>query len=366
MTQPLLICSFTTTPALCVCADRLVLHCLKCDSSVEACYELVAMPFESVIEQPSFREKNGPLYLLRHMHRACCDPSLQVLFASVIKHVCCTVEENRKVIARVIDDVDISTRMLGNDFGETVSQWLRILPPRAGAPPGTPDGHGDSLAGDEFRSPMRIGATATASSSEVVSVVTPPASGAIAVTTSGTAARFHPVSPARTRPISPTSSIGSATSGDGGEMMQDTLADCEEFLEWYHCPEQDEKREAIETRLEKLLGPADKSWRRLRERQLAARSKAFRSRVELARTKESALLDSFNEEDKKVRARVEKMGTNHLRRVQRCIADRKARAREVRMIARIRMLLRWHLFHASAVYSTSSASWSVSFVCMCR
>ena len=52
---------------------------------MEACYELVAMPFESVIEQPSFRDKHGPLYLLRHMHSAAADPSLQVLFASVIR-----------------------------------------------------------------------------------------------------------------------------------------------------------------------------------------------------------------------------------------------------------------------------------------
>lgn len=301
------------SPQLFVCADRLVLHCLKCDSSVEACYELVAMPFESVIEQPSFQEKHGPLYLLRHMHHASCDPSLQVLFASVIKHVCCTVDENRKVIARVIDDVDITTRMLGNDSGENVSQWLRVLPARAGASPGNPDGYGDGLA-----SPAHIPGT-------------PPKSSPPAATSSGGAARFPSVSPARTRPVSPTSSIGSAASVDGGELMQETMADCEEFLEWYHCPEQDDKREAIEARLEKLLAPADKSWRRLRERQLATRSKAFRSRLELARTKESALLISFNEEDKKVRARVEKMGTNHLRRVQRCIAERKARSREVSM-----------------------------------
>ncbi len=354
----------------CICADRLVLHCLKCDSSVETCYELVAMPFESVIEQPSFREKHGPLYLLRHMHRASCDPSLQVLFASVIKHVCCTVDENRKVIARVIDDVDISTRMLGNDFGENVTQWLRILPPRAGVPPGTPDGHGDSLTspshpvlGDELRSPMRLGTTAAASTSEVGSVVPPPASGASAVTTGGGAARFHPVSPARNRPVSPTSSIGSATSIDGGELMQDTIADCEDFLEWYHCPEQDEKREAIEARLEKLLAPADKSWRRLHERQLAARAKAFRSRVELARTKESALLDSFNEEDKKVRARVEKMGTNHLRRVQNCIAERRARFREVSTAVCTQMLVALQCVQCDRRLFTQSASDS-AFPCV--
>ena len=189
----------------------------------------------------------------------------------------------------------------------------------------------------------RSGAAADsgATNGEVVSVVTPPAS---AATTSGGAPRFHPVSPARNRPVSPTSSIGSATSADGGELMHDTIAECEDFLEWYHRPEQDEKREAIEARLEKLLAPADKSWRRLHERQLAARSKTFRSRIELSRAKESALLDSFNEEDKKVRARVEKMGTNHLRRVQRCIAERKTRAREVRMASRTRMFRCAHVF----------------------
>jgi hypothetical protein len=318
--------------------DHLVLHCLKCDSSVEACYELVAMPFESVIEQPSFREKNGPLYLLRHMHRASCDPSLQVLFATVIKHMC-TVEENRKVVARVIDDVDISTRMLGNYSGENVHQWLRILPPRAVPVPGSPEGHGDSapggypLIGDD-RSPMHADtAVAAAAASATPAATTAAAAAAVSNVTAssgGGAARFHAVSPVRTRPVSPTSSIGSATSVGEGEYMQDTtMADCEEFLEWYHTPDQDEKREGIEARLEKLLGPADKTWRRLHERQLAARSKAFRSRIELARAKESALLDSFNEEDKKVRARVEKMGTNHLRRVQLCIAERRARAREV-------------------------------------
>jgi len=107
------------------------------------------------------------------------------------------------------------------------------------------------------------------------------------------------------------------------------MAECEEFLEWYCSPEQEPKRTGIESRLEKILAPSDKTWRRLRERQGAARSKAFRSRIELARTKEGTLVDGFNEEDKKVRARVEKMGTNHLRRVQHCIAERRSRAREV-------------------------------------
>ena len=285
---------------------------------MEACYELVAMPFESVIEQPSFRDKHGPLYLLRHMHSAAADPSLQVLFASVIRH-CCAVEDNRKVIARLIDDVDTTTRLLGNHSGESVSQWLRILPPRAGVP-GSPEAHGESPTGAghplfaDDRSPMRVGGGGGGSSQ--------PAAG-------GPAARFHAVSPVRTRPVSPTSSIGSATSAGDGEYAQDTMAECEEFLEWYCSPEQEPKRTGIESRLEKILAPSDKTWRRLRERQGAARSKAFRSRIELARTKEGTLVDGFNEEDKKVRARVEKMGTNHLRRVQHCIAERRSRAREV-------------------------------------
>ena len=345
--------------------DHLVLHCLKCDSSVEACYELVAMPFESVIEQPSFREKNGPLYLLRHMHRASCDPSLQVLFATVIKHMC-TVEENRKVVARVIDDVDISTRMLGNYSGENVNQWLRILPPRTGPVPGSPEGHGDSLAVSggyplisDDRSPMRIGGAVgpAADASAAAS------SNAAASSGGGAAPRFHAVSPVRTRPVSPTSSIGSATSAGEAEYMQDsTMADCEEFLEWYHSPGQDEKREGIEARLEKLLGPADKTWRRLHERQLAARSKAFRSRVELARAKESALLDSFNEEDKKVRARVEKMGTNHLRRVQLCIVERRARAREVSISITLWFSQSFSLLYRSFARADHSLQWS----CSCR
>eukprot|EP01052_Picozoa_sp_SAG31_P010140 SAG31_NODE_546_length_14230_cov_18.112660_10_plen_98_part_00 len=59
--------------------DILMLHCLKCDSSMEARYELAALPFESVVDHPTFRDKHGLLYLLRHMHLAQSDPALQVL-----------------------------------------------------------------------------------------------------------------------------------------------------------------------------------------------------------------------------------------------------------------------------------------------
>lgn len=215
--------------------------------------------------------------------------------------------ENRKLVARVLDDVDVSMRLLGNSLGENVNQWLRILPPkdgggRAASDSGYSDGHHHSSLD---RSPIRGGLPASNGS------------------------RLNAVSPARMRPISPSSSIGSATSAGDDEYTQDSMEDCEDFLEWYYSPSQESQRLAIEARLEKALGPSDKSWRRSQERQSAARAKAFRSRADIAKARETALLDSFNEEDKKVRARVEKMGTSHLRRVQQCIAERRGRAREV-------------------------------------
>jgi hypothetical protein len=64
--------------SFCSPPDTLVLHCLKCNSSLEVRYELVAIPFEAVIDKPSFHDKLGPLFLLRHMLQTHSDPSLQV------------------------------------------------------------------------------------------------------------------------------------------------------------------------------------------------------------------------------------------------------------------------------------------------
>ena len=287
--------------------DGLVLHCLKCNSSTEACYELVAMPFESVIEQATFHDKLGPLFLLRHMHQTQSDPSLQILFASVIKHVCGTVADNRKLVARVMDDDDASTRLLGAMTGANVSEWLRILPSAGPVRTSSLELASNSalgLPGGLERSPMR------------------------GQPVGGGSTQRYAISPARNRPVSPSSSIGSANSGLDDEYMgvTDSIEDCEDFLEWYYSPQQDARRIAIESRIEKALAASDKSWRRLRERQAAGRSKAFRSRIDMARARETALMDGFNEEDKKVRARVERMGANHLRRTQQCIAERWARS----------------------------------------
>ena len=184
-----------------------MLHCLKCNSSIEACYELAAMPFESVFEQPSFHEKLGPLFLLRHMHQTHSDPSLQVLFTSVIKLVC-TVLENRKLVERVIADSVVSARLLGNAtdaYGENVNQGLRIAPTR--------DLDGISVlevSSDAFLDHSALDRLGSCRS---------PLRGQPINATGHMAAN----SPARLRPVSPSSSIGSATSGGDEEYNADSM-----------------------------------------------------------------------------------------------------------------------------------------------
>ena len=299
-------------------SDDLVLHCLKCDSSIEARYEIVAMPFESVIEQPSFHDKLGPLFLLRHLHQTHSDPSLQVLFAKVIKRVCSVVMENRTLVERVLADSDASARFLGDGPGEHIDQWLRVLPT------------GDD--GCSLREVHGEGLQCDALSNRFVLERSPSRN-------QPTNGHTNAVSPGRVRPVSPSSSIGSVTSGGDEENVLDSMEDTEDYLDWYYSPEQTTRRTLIETRVEKALSPSDKSWRRLRERQLAARAKAFRTRMEIFRTKETTLLASFNEEDKKVRGRVESMGANHLRRVQQCVDERCSRAREVRQTPECREVI---------------------------
>ena len=327
--------------------DILMLHCLKCDSSMEARYELAALPFESVVDHPTFRDKHGLVYLLRHMHLAQSDPALQVLFAGVIKNVFGTVEENRKLIARTMDDVEVNTRLLGNSSSDNVNQWLRILPGKeqmAGGGSGlqvaggsqTPPASASDWMGGLDRSPMRGAPGPAASSRQGMSV-----------------------SPVRQRPVSPSSSAVSSIDEDDG--LANEFTDCEEFLDWYYSPDQvkhpqfalrpsicprmlldfsriiancrcfqDTRRDLIDSRITTALGPSDKVWRKLTDKQTTARQKSLKSRIEIARGKEVAAVDNFNEEDKKVRARVKKMGANHIRRVQQSIADRRSRRRDVR------------------------------------
>eukprot|EP01052_Picozoa_sp_SAG31_P010141 SAG31_NODE_546_length_14230_cov_18.112660_11_plen_286_part_00 len=239
--------------------------------------------------------------------------SRQVLFAGVIKNVFGTVEENRKLIARTMDDDEVNTRLLGNSSSDNVNQWLRILPGKEARNPA----HG------EF-SEQNAGANAgqlQAAAPEWMALDRSPARA------TPTASSRISVSPVRQRPVSPSSS---ATSFDEDERLANEFTDCEEFLDWYYSPDQDARRDLIDSRISKALGPSDRVWRKVNERQTATRQKGLRSRIEIARGREIAALDHFNEEDKKVRAKVKKMGANHIRRVQQSIADRRSRRRDVR------------------------------------
>ena len=72
--------------------DKVLFQCLKRETSIETRYELVAMPYESVVDQPSFHEKLGPLFLLRHMHQAQSDPSLQVHTKTTLRAATGTID----------------------------------------------------------------------------------------------------------------------------------------------------------------------------------------------------------------------------------------------------------------------------------
>jgi hypothetical protein len=209
-----------------------------------------------------------------------------------------------------VDDGEVNTRLLGNSSSDNVNQWLRILP-----------GKEKSGGASENPEPVAFSATSTPVGAVPEWDKSPMRSAGVA------AARIDSVSPVRQRPlsqrpVSPSSSAqSSCADGDDDDLLANEFTDCEEFLDWYYSMEIDTRR---------ALGPSDKAWRRLSERSKAARQKSLKPRIEIARGKEAAALDNFNEEDKKVRARVQKMGANHIRRVQQSIADRRSRRRDVR------------------------------------
>ena len=66
---------------------------------MEARYEFAALPFESVVDQTTFRDKNGLLYLLRHMHLAQSDPALQVRYFDLpsLVPVLCHAQEDYRI-----------------------------------------------------------------------------------------------------------------------------------------------------------------------------------------------------------------------------------------------------------------------------
>ena len=279
--------------------DNLLIHCLKCECSLEAAYDLAAVSFDSLADSPRFRESNGVLYLLRLMRRAESDPALQVLFVRVLRHEIGGVEVNRKILSAIIKDPDVSAHLLGLHDDSDADGGPPAAPP---PPPPPPPMAGGSHGGDREISPYR--------------------------------SRSNSVSPLRgRRPSSPGASSVASFCGDLGSLADGEdleLRACEDFIEWYAADEQSVGREAAERRITKQLAAVDKAQGKLLEKSTLAKEKAVRQAQLSLKKREQASLKVFSDAEAETRARMAASGARHVELLSVNRHERDERAREGR------------------------------------
>jgi len=84
--------------------DDLLIGLLQADLPSDRAELFRSLPFESVADQPRFRDANGLLYLLRHLHRPGANRATQAVLLYLIVNVFLPIDENRRLIAKIIDD----------------------------------------------------------------------------------------------------------------------------------------------------------------------------------------------------------------------------------------------------------------------
>ncbi|KAK9728054.1 hypothetical protein K7432_001370 [Basidiobolus ranarum] len=90
--------------------DSIIINVLQAEfPSGEQAEFIEDFSFEMIADQPKFRESNGILFLLRIFHRA--ERDLQALVGDILVSVIGAIEENRKVIAKILDDPEVFTSL---------------------------------------------------------------------------------------------------------------------------------------------------------------------------------------------------------------------------------------------------------------
>ena len=89
--------------------DNLLVHSLKLPLTKEGAFAIMQkFSFEWVAEKHAFREANGLAHLLHLFHAFPAERDLQIGVGCVLRNVLCVVEDNRRVVARLIEDMDIA------------------------------------------------------------------------------------------------------------------------------------------------------------------------------------------------------------------------------------------------------------------
>jgi hypothetical protein len=70
-----------------------------------------AFGFEQVADQPKFRENNGLLLFLHLFHSHADDRHFQLELGSILVNIFMPIEENRKVIGKLIEDTEVLRRI---------------------------------------------------------------------------------------------------------------------------------------------------------------------------------------------------------------------------------------------------------------
>ncbi|ORY01541.1 hypothetical protein K493DRAFT_334919 [Basidiobolus meristosporus CBS 931.73] len=103
--------------------DGIIINVLQAEfASGEQAEFIENFSFEMIADQPKFRESNGILFLLRIFHRA--DRELQTLVGEILVSVIGAIEENRKVIAKILDDQEVFTSLFSVKVEDTSDMYF--------------------------------------------------------------------------------------------------------------------------------------------------------------------------------------------------------------------------------------------------
>jgi len=87
--------------------DSFILILLRCGPTNILAEFISYFSFESITDQHKFRDSGGILYLLNIFHAAHPDINLQASVGIIIRDVLSHIDDNKKVISKYIDDVEV-------------------------------------------------------------------------------------------------------------------------------------------------------------------------------------------------------------------------------------------------------------------
>jgi len=243
--------------------------------------------FGLVADQPKFRESNGLLFLLRILLLAGHDRSFQVFLSEIILNTFAPIDENKKMIIKIIDDPQVISRFfslsfLDQDRGEEPTERASSL----------------SLSSSN-QSLDQVGKEATNSTTSLpngISSSSPPPS---PKTKHAVNIDMSPIS------LSKEGEAGSASKGERGSI--------EGFFNWFYSNDPDcvLKRSALEQRIEKLVLPLTTLNMRSQEKLMTRRNKKLKTFRDKQLRTAGALNKSLTESKTKSSQKLAKYAASH-------------------------------------------------------